>query len=259
VRLAFLQLRPSRLEPDRNLDVVRGALSGARLDLVVLPELALTGYLFRDRSEALAVSDTVPGERTDALAAICAAGGFHLVAGLAERDAGRLYNSAVLVGPDGLVGCYRKVHLFRFEKTVFDPGDRRFAVFDVAGTRVGMLICFDWIYPEAARALALAGADVIAHPSNLVLPHAQAAMVTRCLENRVYWILANRTGEEAVGDVRLAFTGRSRIAAPDGRHLVGAGACTSCLGVAEVDPLLARDKHATPENDLLADRRPDLY
>jgi predicted amidohydrolase len=181
------------------------------------------------------------------------------VCGLAEREGERLFNAAVLVGPDGLVACYRKVHLFRFEKEIFTPGDGGFEVHEVAGARVGMLVCFDWIYPEAARALALAGADVIAHPSNLVLPHAQRALVTRCLENRVFWVLANRTGSEREGHRSLTFTGRSRIGAPDGRVLADAGPDGTVLEVVTVDPSEARDKHVTPENDLLADRRPALY
>jgi predicted amidohydrolase len=259
VKLGFHQFRPVRGDPDGNLASIDQALRGADADLVVLPELALSGYLFRDRQQALDLADRVPGRRTDALAALCAGRGLHLVCGLAERAGDRLFNSAVLVGPDGLLACYRKVHLFRFEKRIFEPGDGGFAVHEVAGARVGMLVCFDWIYPEAARSLAVAGADVIAHPSNLVLPHAQRALVTRCLENRLFWVLANRTGAEREGDASLSFTGRSRIGAPDGSVLADAGPDGDELRIVDVDPAAARDKRVTPENDLLADRRPDLY
>jgi len=259
VRIAFLQLRPERGAPDANLSTAERALGGARLDLVVLPELVLTGYLFRGRAEAFALADTVPGRATEALAALCARGGFHVVAGLAEREAGRLFNSAVLVGPGGLVARYRKAHLFHDEKRIFDPGDTGFEVHPVGEARVGMLICFDWMFPEAARSLALAGADVVAHPSNLVLPHAQDAVTTRCIENRFYWILANRTGSEREGDLDLSFTGRSRIVGPDGCVLDEAGPDEDRLGTVEVDPARARDKRVTPRNDLLEDRRPALY
>ncbi len=259
MRLGFHQFRPVRGDPDGNLSSIARALESVDADLVVLPELALSGYLFRDRQQALGLAEEVPGRRTDALAALCAGRRLHVVCGLAERAGGRLFNSAVLVGPDGLVACYRKAHLFRFEKEIFEPGDSGFEVHEVAGARVGMLVCFDWIFPEAARALALAGADVIAHPSNLVLPHAQRALVTRCLENRLFWVLANRTGSESEGGASLAFTGRSRIAGPDGRVLADAGAGETRLEVVDVDPASARDKHVTPENDLLADRRPALY
>jgi predicted amidohydrolase len=259
VKLAFHQFCPERGDPERNAGRIREVLAGADLDLVVLPELALSGYLFRDRAEALGLADPVPGRSTEALAECCARGGFHLVCGIAERDGDRLYNTAVLVGPGGLVGRYRKVHLFRFERGIFDRGDSEFEVFEVGGARVGMLVCFDWIFPEAARSLALAGADVIAHPSNLVLPFAQDALVTRCLENRVYWVLANRTGAESQGDLDLAFTGCSRIGGPDGSILAEAGPEADVLGIADVDTSRARDKRATPENDLFEDRHPHLY
>ncbi len=259
MRLGFHQFRPARGDPDGNLASIKGALRGTDADLVVLPELALSGYLFSDRKQAFTLADEVPGRWTDALAALCAGRRLHVVCGLAEREGSRLFNSAVLVGPDGLVACYRKTHLFRFEKEIFEPGDSGFEVHEVAGAGVGMLVCFDWIYPEAARALALAGADVIAHPSNLVLPHAQRALVTRCLENRLFWVLANRTGSEQEGGTSLSFTGRSRIGGPDGRVLADAGVDETRLVVVEVDPAAARDKHVTPENDIIADRRPGLY
>ncbi len=259
MRLAFFQLAPEHGEMERNLSVIRRALSDVQADLVVLPELATTGYMFRDRAEVRACAETVPGRTVDQLAEICARGEMHVVCGLAELQDGHIYNSAVLVGPGGLVAVYRKAHLFSGEKRLFDPGDGELAVHEVAGARVGMLVCFDWIFPEAARSLALAGADVIAHPSNLVLPWAQSAVVTRCIENRVYWVLANRTGAESLDGETLTFTGRSRIAGPGGRVLLDAGASEDTLGVVDVDPLLARDKSVNPHNDLFADRRPGLY
>jgi predicted amidohydrolase len=259
VKLALLQLVPVRGDPGANLSQIDRLLAGAELDLVVLPELALSGYLFRDRRQALDLAGTVPGPWTDALAGLCARGGFHLVIGLAERDGDRLYNSAVLVGPDGPAGLYRKAHLFGREKEIFDAGDTGFVVHEAGTARVGLVVCFDWIFPEAARSLALAGADVIAHPSNLVLPYAQDAIVTRCLENRVFWILANRTGTEREGELCLSFTGRSRVAGPDGLVLAEAGPAGEALLIVDVDHLAARDKHVTPENDLIADRRPGLY
>ena len=259
MKLGFHQFRPVRGDPDANLTSIDEALRRVDADLVVLPELALSGYLFRDRQQALDLADTVPGGWTEALGAMCAGGRLHIVCGLAEREGDRVFNSAVLVGPDGLVACYRKSHLFRFEKEIFEPGDTGFEVHEVAGARVGMLVCFDWIYPEAARSLALAGADVIAHPSNLVLPHAQRALLTRCLENRLYWVLSNRTGSEHEGDTSLSFTGRSRIGGPDGRVLADAGPDGDALELVDIDPSAARDKRVTPENDLFADRRLSLY
>ncbi|MFO0767873.1 MAG: nitrilase-related carbon-nitrogen hydrolase [Nitrospiraceae bacterium] len=101
------------------------------------------------------------------------------------------------------LGCYRKTHLFFEETLFFDPGDSGFQVWDVGGAKVGVMICFDWFYPESARTLALMGADIIAHPSNLVLPHCPDSMVTRCLENRVFSITANRIGRARLGAARI--------------------------------------------------------
>ena len=108
-----------------------------------------------------------------------AASGTVFIAGLAERAGDRFFNSSVLVRPDGSREVYRKVHLFMDEKSLFEPGDLGFPVFEACGTTVGMMICFDWIFPEAARSLALAGAEILCHPSNLLLPWGQAAMITR--------------------------------------------------------------------------------
>jgi predicted amidohydrolase len=142
-------------------------------DLAVLPELFSTGYQFRDRAEALAMAEEIPGGPTCARLREAAAGRkLHLIAGLAEKAADQLFNSAVLFRPDGTWGLYRKVHLFWNEKDIFSPGDLGLPVFPVLGTQLGIMICFDWVFPEAARSLALAGATLLAHPSNLVLPHA---------------------------------------------------------------------------------------
>lgn len=259
MRIAFFQFRPARADTERNLASIVDALGDAEFDLVVLPELATTGYLFADREQALAQAETVDGRTVDVLSSCCARGSFHMVCGLAERDGGRVFNSAVLLGPSGHLATYRKAHLFLDEKRIFDAGDTGFVVHEVAGVRVGILVCFDWIFPESSRSLALAGARIIAHPSNLVLPWAQQATVTRCIENRVFWVLANRTGEEEEGGRRLAFTGRSRITAPGGRVLLDAGAAEDTLGFVDVDPTEAVDKRVNDANDLFVDRRPDLY
>jgi predicted amidohydrolase len=121
------------------------------------------------------------------------------------------------------------------------------------------MICFDWIFPEAARSLALLGADLIAHPSNLVLPYCHAAMVTRALENGVFTATANRVGTESRAGRSLTFTGGSRIIDPRGRVLAEAGTATEETLVVDLDPAAARDKMITDHNHRLADRRPGLY
>jgi predicted amidohydrolase len=239
------------------------ALVPPRCHLAVLPELFATGYQFRSRDEVATFAEDLdpgaaPGPILVRLLAHAAATGTTLVAGLAERAGARLFNSAVLVRPDGTRGLYRKVHLFMDEKLLFDPGDLAFPVFAAVGTKVGLMICFDWIFPEAARSLALAGATVIAHPCNLVLPWCQEAMVTRCLENGVHAVTANRVGREDRTGFELAFSGGSQIVAPRGERLIRLGTTGTGAAVARIEPgrpgpLL------TPRNDLLGDRRPELY
>jgi predicted amidohydrolase len=122
-----------------------------------------------------------------------------------------------------------------------------------------MMICFDWFFPESARTLALRGAQIIAHPANLVMPFCQTAMVTRCLENGVFAITANRFGVEELSDARLTFTGGSQVLDTLGRRLLGAPAEANCVAVCEVDPSLAEDKRVGQRNDLFGDRRPEMY
>jgi predicted amidohydrolase len=266
-RIGFLQFEPLFGRVDHNLDRIGECLSGCAADLVVVPELASTGYNFASRQELDELAEAIPGgATTKRLEEIARREQVSLVAGIAERqETGHgavFYNSAVLVTPHGHAGTYRKVHLFDREKLFFRPGDLGFPVYTLPGPgeiRVGIMVCFDWRFPEAARSLALGGADVIAHPSNLLKPWCQAAMVTRCLENRVFAITANRTGMEDRGGVRLEFTGASQAVDPGGRVLAAANGSEECLRLVEVDLQAARRKTVNDHNDLLADRRPDQY
>jgi predicted amidohydrolase len=260
LRAGYFQFRPLFGKVRRNLDRVVRALDGVDADLVVLPELAFTGYHFRDRDELRALAeDPARSPVFDALRALCRARRLHLVAGFAERRRDRLFNSAALVGPRGIVHIYRKLHLFNDETTYFDRGDTDLAVQTVAGARIGMMVCFDWAFPEVARVLALKGADILCQPSNLVLSYCQQTMLTRCLENRVFAITTNRHGADQRPHGLIRFTGRSQITAPGGVLLHRGPAARDELYLAAIDPGLARDKAITPRNDLIADRRPAFY
>jgi len=261
MRVGYFQFAPVFGDVTRNLARMSQRLSTVECDLMVLPELFNTGYQFVSVDEVRALAEEIPGgPTTEQLLKLAAERRMHLVAGLAERAGNRLYNSAVLVGPAGLIGVYRKTHLFFEENLFFSPGDTGFPVFDIGPARVGLMVCFDWFYPESARTLALKGADVIAHPSNLVLPHCPDSMVTRCLENRVFAVTCNRTGwEERGGKKRLTYIGNSEVVTPTGEVLRRAKSDQETLAVVEIDPLEARNKKINPYNDLLAGRRPDLY
>jgi predicted amidohydrolase len=183
-----------------------------------------------------------------------------IVAGLAERSGSRVYNSAVLVGPEGLVGLYRKAHLFWREKDFFSPGKTPFKVYSAGKARVGIMVCFDWLFPEVSRTLALKGADIICHPANLVLPHCPEAMITRSIENRVFSITANRVGsEERIKGEKLKYIGQSQVVGPDGKVLYRAAKGKTEARVVKIDPKRARDKKITERNNVLKDRRVELY
>lgn len=229
----------------------------AGAELVVLPELCNSGYNFDSRQQAWATSEAIDNSIfLQFLQAQCQRYDIHIVAGFNERDGDCLYNSAVLVGPLGYVGKYRKLHLFMNERDFFQPGDAGLPVFDLGHCRVGMLVCFDWLFPEVWRILALKGADVVCHPSNLVLPGlAQRAVPIHALANRIYVVTANRVGTEG----NLLFTGLSTVADPAGDVLVQASASEEEAGLAKVDISLARDKNITPRNNVITDRRPEEY
>lgn len=259
MRIGLYQFAPEFGAVGRNVERIVQAMRSAEAELWVVPELATTGYLFADRAECGSLAETIPGPSTEVLAAACRERNTRLVVGLAERSAERLYNTAAYLGPDGLHGTYRKVHLFDRELECFDAGPEPFRVQQLGEFRLGMMICFDWLFPEAARSLALAGAELIVHPANLVLPYCQAAMVTRALENGVACATCNRIGVERRAGVELAFTGRSQVLDPRGRLLAQAPADAEATLLVDVDLAPARDKRITERNDRLADRRPELY
>jgi len=260
MKIGYVQFAPVLGDPPATMaliDTLRDQFAEA--DLVVLPELCNSGYAFSSTTQARELAeDAEQGPFVQYLAQLAQAHGQHIVAGLDELDPqnGQLYNTAVLVGPKGLVGKYRKLHLFLNEKDHFQPGNLGLPVFDVGYCKLGMLICFDWTFPEAWRILALRGADVICHPSNLVLPGlAQRGLPIHALLNRVYVVTANRIGQES----DLRFTGMSLIADPKGNVLSQASETDTEVAVVEVDVTQARDKQMTPRNHCFHDRRPEEY
>lgn len=260
LKVGYLQFRPLFGAVEKNLNKIVKSLNPVSADLIVVPELALTGYYFKDREEATALAEN-PEESAavENLIALCKARDFYLVVGFAEKAGAKIFNSALLLGPEGLVHIYRKLHLFNEEKNWFDPGETMIQVQEIRGAKVGIMICFDWIFPEVTRVLALQGADVICHPSNLVLDYCQQAMRSRCLENNVFAITANRFGADKRPHGELRFTGKSQIVAPKGELLHRAVSQREEVFVTEIDPIMARDKNITPLNEIFLDRRPEFY
>jgi predicted amidohydrolase len=258
MRLAIVQTNPAFGKNEVNVHVATERMKKAPADLYVLPELFNTGYNFSTVDEVDHVAEKADGATCRAIRGFARQNSCFVVYGFAER-AEALYNSAALVGPGGLLGVYRKVHLFDRENLFFRPGNTGFPVFELPFGRVGLMICFDWLYPEAARSLALKGAQVIAHPSNLVLPFCPDGMVTRCLENRVFAATADRVGHENRGGLDIQFIGSSEIVSPRGEILVRMGKEEEGVAVVDVDPKDAEQKKINEHNDLLAGRRPDQY
>ncbi|MFQ5330195.1 MAG: nitrilase-related carbon-nitrogen hydrolase [Thermodesulfobacteriota bacterium] len=264
MRTGFFQTSPLFGQVEENVEAVVARLKGISADLVVLPELFATGYQFKSKRELASLAEEIPGGYTTRRLAECAKESkLFIVAGIAEQSGSALYNSSVLIGPKGVVALYRKLHLFWKEKGLFTPGNLPLEVHNLGrragGARVGMMICFDWLFPEAARTLALKGADIICHPSNLVLPHCPQAMITRCLENRLYAVTANRVGrEERIKGAALKFIGQSQVVAPGGEVLCRASGTKEALEVVDIDLKCARDKRMT-SNDILKERRVEFY
>ena len=260
MRVGYYQFRPLFGKVRQNLEKVVNALSNIEADLIVLPELAFTGYYFKDRKEVKSLAENPEKSFTvDTLTALCKNKNMHIVTGFTEKAKDKYFNSALLIGPKGLKHTYRKIHLFNEETNWFDAGDIPLQVNKIKDTRIGMMVCFDWAFPEVTRALALGGADIICHPSNLVLSYCQDAMITRCLENRVYAITTNRYGFDKRPHGSLRFTGKSQIVAPGGKLINRSHSQQEDVYIMEIDPKLARDKSITPLNEVLRDRRPEFY
>jgi predicted amidohydrolase len=258
MRLAVVQTNPIFGKNEVNVHTATERMREVPADLYVLPELFNTGYNFTTPDEIDRVAEKSDGATFRAMRGLAQRNSCYIAYGFAER-ADHIYNTAALVGPSGLLGIYRKVHLFDRENLFFKPGNLGFPVFELPFGNVGLMICFDWIYPEAARTLALKGAHLIAHPSNLVLPYCPDAMVTRGLENGVFIATANRVGRENRGDVDLRFIGTSEIVSPEGEVLARLGKEEEGIAVVEIDPKDAETKKINQFNDLLTGRRPDQY
>ncbi|WP_071000150.1 nitrilase family protein [Methylobacterium sp. C1] len=269
IRVSCIQFEPKFGAVDANMarasDLVRAAAAeGSRL--IVLPELASTGYVFESAAEAAALAEPVPdGPTTRAWAALAAELGVHIVAGIAESAGEILYNAAVIVGPGGYIGTYRKAHLWDQENVFFARGNLGFPVFDTALGKVGVAICYDGWFPETFRRLALAGAEIVCIPTNWVpmpdQPEGEAAMANTLHRaaahtNGIFIACADRVGIER----GQPFEGQSLIIGPKGWPLAGPASRdrTETLS-ALVDLDAAGRKDLNRFNSLLRDRRTDIY
>jgi 5-aminopentanamidase len=265
VTLAVAQLAPRIGDPERNRGLTAAAIvdaAQAGADLVVLPELCNSGYVFADAQEARSLAEPVDGPSVEQWRALAREHDLAVVAGLCELDdGGAVRNSAVVIDSGEVRAVHRKSHLWDREKLCFEPGSLPAPVVETKAGFVGVAVCYDAFFPEVMRALSIAGADVIAVPMNAPvlatpLEPLAADLITACASaqiNRVYVAQADRTGTERGVD----WVGASVIVDPEGRMLTGK-APTEALLTATVDLARARDKRFSERNDVLADRRPEL-
>ncbi|TFF96737.1 hypothetical protein EU546_00845 [Candidatus Thorarchaeota archaeon] len=258
VKLGLGQIRPRIASVKENVRLIKSTLGQASdldIDVLVLPELANSGYAFQSQDEVAETAETVGEGSVCSMLREWSRDERLIVSGICELADDSFYNSAVAFGSGKHLSSYRKIHLFGDEARWFTAGDSEPPVVQFEGYTYGIMVCFDWAFPEVARVLALKGAQVILHPANLVLPYCQDAMVTRSIENRVFTATANRIGKER----ELEFSGMSQVTDPRGRVLARAGEDTTELVVIDIDPAVADNKNITDTNHVLNDRRPDLY
>ncbi|HYV37150.1 MAG TPA: carbon-nitrogen hydrolase family protein [Gemmataceae bacterium] len=266
-KIATVQMDCKLKDRAANLEAIRkhlheAAAKGAQL--AVFPECAVAGYCYESKAEAMPFAETLPGPTTEALSIDCRQLGIWAVVGLLERDGDDLFNSCVLVGPDGFKASYRKTHLPCLGVDRFTtPGTRPFAVQDLGGLRIGMNICYDGSFPETARIFTLLGADLVVLPTNW--PEGSISTITclmpaRALENHIFYAACNRVGEEK----GFRFLGRSRIFNVNGELLAASEDDRATIVYADIDPAKARDKKVVRvpkvfELHRTNDRRPELY
>lgn len=266
-KIAGVQMDVTLGEVDQNIQNVIERFKTTTAEntaLTIFPECAITGYCFNDLEEARQFAESIPGPATERLAKACAELNAHMVVGMLEVDGDDVYNAAVLIGPNGVISNYRKVHLPYLGVDMFTSfGNRAFASHQAGDVKVGTLICYDASFPEATRCLAMDGAELIALPTNWP-PGAETTadytINSRAVENAVYFAAINRVGTER----GFSFIGRSSICDPNGNTLAKAETRGEEILYADIDVELARAKkivRVTGKHAInrLADRRPELY
>ena len=253
-------------DPGHNLErslhfIERAATEGA--DLIILPELANSGCDLGSRDRGLQLGEEIPGGPTPlAWAKAAEASGVCVVGGLLEREGEVLHNSAVVLGC-GVFGRYRKTHLWDRERSLYEPG-RELPVFDTPLGRIGLLICYDAWFPEAARTLAMKGAQIICIPSNApddwIPEHHRRGDLTMLNVHCIAGANANRLFVAAANRVGDGYLGRSCAVDVKGGVLALAGAAEEGLICAEIDLERAlREKRLTDASHAFGDRNPAVY
>lgn len=260
MRVSFVQMQPEFGNKKDNIEKALSFMKSELAELYVLPELFNSGYVFTSKAEVNNLAEKAgSGETFSAMRDFAKTHKCAVIYGFPENTPEGNYNSSLFVDYNGNYRVYRKLHLFYEEKTFFNPGNVQLETIEFNGAKLGMMICYDWIYPEVTRILALKGAEIICHPVNLVMPYCQEAMKTRSIENRVFTITSNRIGEEKRGGKGFTFTGKSQITDCNGNVLYRAAIDKEELFVADINIEDAKNKNVNAFNNLWDDRRIDYY
>jgi predicted amidohydrolase len=262
MKVAVIQFEPVFGKKEDNYSKIKSYINSIDAQLLVFPEMCLSGYYYLERQEVNEIAESFTGELIAELQSFCSALNKGIVLGFPEKDRDKIFNScAVLMPKKEKSRIYRKTHLFYKEKFCFDKGNTGFFIIDYPewDIKIGPMICYDWRFPEAARTLALKGADLIVCPSNLITNVWQNALSTRALENKVYMAVANRIGSEKRNDETLRFNGDSAIYNYNGEIIVKAGPNEDKVIIADIEPSKTRDKSFNEFNDIFKDRRPEMY
>jgi predicted amidohydrolase len=262
MRVACVQFAPVFGNLDANTESIVNHIDQIDADVIVFPELATSGYFHLGHDEVTRIAEPLAGPTTQRVIDAATRSGKVVVCGFAERDGEMMYNAALIAGK-GIAQprVYRKTHLFYKETLGFTPGNSGFftVYIEHLDCTIGIMICYDWRFPESARALALQGADLIVCPSNLVTHIWRMAMPVRAFENKVYLAVANRTGSEHNAGEDVSFNGQTAIYGYNGNVLSDASAEGDAIVIAEIHPEQTRDKAFNSINDIFKDRREDMY
>ncbi|MHA1930854.1 MAG: nitrilase-related carbon-nitrogen hydrolase [Candidatus Thorarchaeota archaeon] len=258
MRIGIGQFAPKLLDCEFNRQQAQAILqeaTSAEVDVLVIPELANSGYAFQSKEETMGTSENITSGMFCETLRDWSTDNRLVVSGICEEAGEGLFNSAVAFANGKHVATYRKLHLFNQEKEWFQPGQEEPPVIVFRNHHFGIMVCWDWAFPEMARILAIKGAQVILHPSNLVLSFCQSAMRTRSIENGIFTVTANRIGEER----SLSFSGKSQITDTKGELLLQFNEVETGVKSVDFDPSLADNKMLTERNHLLDDRKPEFY
>lgn len=262
MKISAVQFMPEFGNLEKNSSKILDYCEKINSDIILFPELAFSGYDFKNRQEAIELSEKFYTKYTKRIQEIASDLNKIICVGFVENLGDKLHNASALIFPKKEFSeTYHKVHLFFRERFIFDESQKGFNVvkYSDMDVNIGQIICYDWRFPEATRTLALLGADIVLCPANLVTNVWDISTPSRALENKVYFVVANRFGDENRNDTNLHFNGGSVIHNFNGSNLAKASLDKEEVIIAEIEPSNTRKKSFNEFNDIFSDRRPKFY